>query len=375
MIVYPAEYNPRKEAVFAALAAVDGGHRLRIIPLRYQDYPETTARTDTALARAKRQPKNAVLRWLKRQLIRGQYNWARAYFATHPDHIAVAWNGLTGSRMAFMQGAKDAGAAQLYAELAPLPDRITLDPAGVNAEGSVPLTSAFYQTWAKANPQAVHNWRDIGASLTARPSRRADVGQGGGALPETPYIFCPLQVPDDSQITLFAGWVGGMAGYIAALGVAASHLPQGWHLRLKEHPSAKTSLRPLLEPLLATGRVILDNDTDSFAQIAASFAVVTLNSSMGLQAFFHDKPVILLGRAFFAIDGLVTIAPDQAALNAQFADPGALTYDAALRAAFIAWLAQDYYSKFTFSDGKTTHDRGAFAAKLQLARISAKRLL
>ena len=371
MIVFPAEYNARKEAVFAALAEAEGAAwRLRTIPLSFRDWPETTARVQTALARAKRQPKGALMRWLKRQLIRGQYNWARAHFTRNPDHLALAWNGLTGSRMAFMAGARDAGAATLYAELAPLPGRITLDPAGVNAEGSVPQSPDFYRQWAANHDTA--DWRAIGDGLTARASRRADVGQGAGALPETPFLFCPLQVPDDSQVMLFAGWSGGMAGFLAALGQAAQALPEGWHLRLTEHPSAKIPLGPLLAPLIATGRVVLDNATDSFAQIAASRGVVTLNSSMGLQAFFHDRPVVTLGQAFFNLPGLVHHAGSQSALDALFAAPESLTYDAPLRAAFISWLGQVYYPHFAFAAGQAAQwDRGAFAAKLLQARAGA----
>lgn len=368
MIVYPAEYSRFKEAAFTALAQASGGHRrLPVIPLSWRDWPETPARVAAALARAKRQPKGPLMRWLKRALIRGQYNWARAHFTRHPDRIALAWNGLTGSRMAFMLGARDAGAATLYAELAPLPGRITLDPAGVNAEGSVPQDPAFYRAWAAGRDTA--GWRAVGQGLAARASRRADVGQGGGALPDTPFLFCPLQVPDDSQVRLFAGWCGGMAGFLAALASAAAHLPPGWHLRIKEHPSAKTPLAPLLAPLLASGRVVLDNATDSFAQLAASRGVVTLNSSMGLQAFFHDKPVITLGRAFFALPGLVAPADSQPALDALFAAPGALAFDPALRAAFVCWLDQVYYPRFTApADAPPQWDRDAFAAKLALAR-------
>ncbi|MFD1808108.1 hypothetical protein ACFSHQ_08015 [Gemmobacter lanyuensis] len=73
---------------------------------------------------------------------------------------------------------------------------------------------------------------------------------------------------------------------------------------------------------------MLDNATDSFAQIAASRGVVTLNSSMGLQAFFHDKPVITLGQAFFNIAGLVDHAADQTALNHLFAKAPDRGYDA-----------------------------------------------
>lgn len=368
MIVFPAEFNARKDAVFAALAAAAGGRRkLLWIPVSFTDFPETRARTDAALARAKRQPKGAIMRWLKRQMIRGQYNWARDHFTENPDRIAVAWNGLTGSRMAFMAGARDAGAATLYAELAPFPGRITLDPAGVNAEGSVPQDLLFYAGWAGDDlTRSGEGWRAMGAGLTARPSRRADVGQGDDALPDAPFLFCPLQVPDDSQVTLFAGWTGGMAGFLAALGQAAARLPEGWHLRLKEHPSAKVPLAELIAPLVATGRVVLDNTTDSFAQLMASRGVVTLNSSMGLQAFFHDKPVLALGQAFWALPGVAMQVKGQVGLDAAFADPDALTFDAKARARFMNWLDQCYYPRFEWPGGHA--DMAAFAARLDAAR-------
>jgi len=363
MIVYPAEFNARKEAVFKALAqAAGGGRRFRIIPMSWRDYPETPAHVALAVARAKHQPKGAVIKWLKRLLIRLQYNGARRYFAHHPDNIAVAWNGLAGSRMAFLAGARDAGARTLQAELAPFPGRITLDAHGVNAESSVPQDAGFYRDWASDISRTGDAWRAMRAHLQARTSRRHDVKQGGDQLPDAPFLFCPLQVPDDTQVTLFAGWCGGMAGFLAALQQAADHLPHGWHLRLKEHPSAKQSLRPLLDPLLQSGRVILDNTTDSFAQLAAARSVVTLNSSMGLQAFFHDKPVITLGRAFWAMPGLVTPASDQAHLNAAFAVPESLTYDPAFRAMFMNWLDQVYYPRFTWPGGDA--DLAAFRAKL-----------
>ena len=34
--------------------------------------------------------------------------------------------------------------------------------------------------------------------------------------------FVPLQVPDDSQMVLFAGWTGGMPGFVAAIAAAAA---------------------------------------------------------------------------------------------------------------------------------------------------------
>ncbi|MBC7479756.1 MAG: capsular biosynthesis protein, partial [Pseudorhodobacter sp.] len=166
MILYPAEWTAAKEAVFTALARADGGgRRLWTIPWSWRGFPQTEARVALCLSRAKRQPQG-VARWLKTWLIRLQYNGARRLFLRNPGAVAVAWNGLGGSRQAFLLAARDAGVATLHAELAPFPGRITLDPVGVNAESSVA-------------PPA---------------SRRSDVGQVQGA-PTGRYLFCPLQVP------------------------------------------------------------------------------------------------------------------------------------------------------------------------------------
>ena len=361
MLIYPAEFNARKAAVFAALSAAEGtSRRLLTIPWSLHDHPETAPRVALCLSRAKHQP-NGLTRRLKTLLIRLQYNGARRLFARNPEAIAAAWNGLGGSRQAFLLAARDAGIPTLHAELAPFPGRITLDPKGVNADGSVPQDPAFFTTWAAEDPtRANDQWRAMGQTLTARPSRRTDVTQSTAPLPDTPFLFCPLQVPDDSQVTLFSGWSRDMQGFLTALGEAALHLPDGWHLRLKEHPSARTNLTDLIAPLLATGKVVLDNQTDSFAQLAASAGVVTLNSSMGLQAFFFDKPVITLGRAFFARAPLTTPAHNQPHLNQLFTNPQTLTFDALDRARFMTWLDRVYYPRLT--------DPYAIAEKLRQAR-------
>ncbi len=364
MIVYPEEFNRRKQALFEALAQADGGRRrFWLAPMGWRDWPETEARVALALARAKKPGRSALARWLKRRLLRAQYNGARRYFTRHPDHLAVAWNGLTGTRKLFLDAARDAGAPVLHAELAPLPGRITLDPAGVNAESSVPREAGFFRDWLAAQGPGA-DWRAMGAGLQARPSRRADVAQETGALPDTPFLFCPLQVPDDSQVRLFSGWCGGYAGFLAALTEAVAHLPEGWHLRLKEHPSARESLAGALQPLLATGRAVLDNSHDSFAQLAQARGLVTLNSSMGLQAFFHDKPVIVLGRALFDLPGLVTRCAGQADVNAAFA--GGTGFDPALRAAFMTWLDRVYYPRFD----PAAPDAAALAPWIARARAS-----
>ena len=99
---------------------------------------------------------------------------------------------------------------------------------------------------------------------------------------------------------MFGGEFRSVDVFVSSLASAASSLPDGWHLRLKEHPSTQVSV---VEAVRAAGtsRIWLDNDTDTFEQVAASRGVVTVNSSVGIQAFYFDKPVVVCGQTFWSI--------------------------------------------------------------------------
>lgn len=350
----------RKEpdALLDAVAKIGGPVRhMSAGSLRFSGYPETAERAAQSLVTARKQPRSKLHRALKRRLYALQYNAFRHCFETAPQAVAVAWNGITGTRAVFMAAARDAGRPCLYLERAPLPGRITVDPVGVNQTGSVPREAQFYRDWAAETPDRLGaGWRDMAPKLVARAPKRSDVTQGKGRedLADSPFVFCPLQVPDDTQITQFSGWVQTLDGFLSAVSSAVTALPDGWHLRVKEHPSSKISLTDALAQITAEhgARVVVDNTTDTFAQVAASRAIVTLNSSVGLQAFFFDKPVIVLGQAFFRIDPLVAPAQSADHLAHIFAGIETLEFDAPLRDAFMNYLDQVYYPKVeTSADG------------------------
>ncbi|WP_417263411.1 capsular biosynthesis protein [Celeribacter sp.] len=374
VITYLKGFSKKKDSFMSSVAQLDGGARvLWTIPWSLRDFPETLERVERALTVAKRQPKGAMGRGLKRLLLRLQYNGSRRYFLRHPDTIAMCWNGVTGSRRLFMEGARDAGVPTLYAELAPFPGRMQLDHTGVNALGSLPRDPRFYTAWAagRADRQG-EGWRALGDTLTARASRRSDVGQKSGAdLAQENFIFVPLQVPNDSQITLFSGWVRSVENMIDMLALATPSLPEGWHIRIKEHPSAKISLADALTRAVEISghRIRIDNDTDTFDQVRASRAVLTINSSVGLQAFFYDKPVITFGEAFFAQPGLVHVAGSIEALQETLLEAESLSFDPALRAAFMNYLDEVHFPKVSSGDdGRVMVDETAAKACIHAAR-------
>ncbi|OSP56798.1 hypothetical protein [Pseudoruegeria sp. SK021] len=359
MYYYLKDGNPEIDGMMASVCETGGGGTcISDLRWRFRGYPETADRARDALRTAKHQPRSRGTPTLKKMLYSVQYNWFRHLFDTHPDAVAVAWNGLTGTRRAFMAAAKDAGRPRVYLERAPLPGRVTVDPVGINQLNSLPRDPAFYRNWAADAPsRSGMGWMQMKETLTARQSKRADVGQSddASALAGQNFIFCPLQVPDDTQIRQFAGWVGDLDGFIAALVTAAAHLPPGWHLRLKEHPSSKIPLTETLSAAMAAhpGRIVIDNATDTFRQVEAAKAVITLNSSVGLQAFFYERPVLVLGEAFFRMPGLVTPIDGPADLAAAFSGADDLTFDAGLRDVFMTYLDQVYYPKVVPGAGGT----------------------
>jgi len=345
MLLWLGEKHRFPDAAMQAVAGTAGAQRrLAQAPLSLRGWPQSDGVADMALERA-RKPAKGLNAQAKRALYRAQYNWARRAFERTPG-AALAWNALGSTRFAFLRGARDAGRRAFAMELAPFPDRVTLDGKGVNWENSVPRHAEAFRAWAGDDPtRSGDDWRRLRDGMSARAARRSDVGQEQGDLGDAPFIFVPLQVPSDSQIRLFSGWAGSLEALIDALGRAAAHLPAGWHLRVKEHPSARQSLGAHLAAVVdaAQGRIVVDNTTDSFDQLAASRAVLTVNSSMGLQALFWDKPVLVTGQAFFAIPGITTPILSEAALTQALADPEALDFDQGLRDIFMSWLDQVYY--------------------------------
>jgi capsular polysaccharide export protein len=313
------------------------------VPPGWQRYPEAATVAERCWLRAIRNRASRGTSLIARHLYELQYSFSRRFFERHSDCVAVCWNGLNGSRAAFMAGARDAGVKRLFAEEAPLPSRLSLDHSGINFENSLPRVAAPYLAWYQDVGRRGRDWRLAFDRLVQRPPRRSDYREQVGRVNrDAPFLFVPLQVPNDSQLRVFGGAFKRVEEFVAALAVASERLPQGWYLRIKDHPSAATSVAEQVRRI-GSPRIVLDNLTDTFELVSASQAVVTVNSSVGLQSFLFDKPVLACGECFWAIDGVTQSARTLDALRQHFADPALLSFDPKLRDAFMAYLDQRYY--------------------------------
>lgn len=252
-------------------------------------------------------------------------------------HLGI-WNGQGGQRRTLVMVARKLGLAMLFAELAPIAGHVTLDPRGVNAAGLLPQDAGYYRAWAAAHADrgAVVQWRE---RLVARAGvKRESLGETGTG----PFLFVPLQVRGDTQIAVHGGWIKSLPGFIDEVAKAAEHLPAGWRVVFREHPSDRTGNAEQLARLVGP-RVAVDNTTDTFELVRRSEGVVTVNSSVGMQALLFDKPVLVLGRANYAVPGVAASAGSAEALARAFAGAKDWEIDLKLAEAFLRFLAEEYY--------------------------------
>jgi capsular polysaccharide export protein len=354
-ITYPAEnaniiaFNPRKKRVRAILRGLANQRHLTVfesVGLDLRSAPLSEQELRSAAVSAQKRPINGLMHKAKRLFLRWQYNWCyRRLQPTRPG-VVVCWNGVKGHRFLALVAAQRQCYSTLYLEEAPLPGRLTVDFTGINYGSSLPRRSDFYQRWLAENPAIdATAWRAMRSGLNARKaSRRHKVKRrpADTDLTRQKYIFCPLQVPGDSQITVYGDWVKSIDDLIDHLEDTADCLPEGWHLRVKEHPSARASFTERLSEA-TRHRIILDNVTDTFEQVAASRAVLTVNSSVGLESFFFEKPVLVLGHAFYAFDQIATKVRSREELSEYLAAPEELSFNPVARDAFMSYLAEQHF--------------------------------
>jgi len=311
--------------------------------ISFLSFPESKSRALNAYKQAVRPLKNPIFAWVQRKLYEWQYNGSRRYFTKHNEVVAIAWNGLNGSRQAFMSGALDAGVKRLYFEESPLAGRITVDPFGVNYANSLPRHIAPYKAWLQTSNISHDNWRTKVGKITQRVPVKPPKDFGTLAPPlSEPFLFVPLQVPNDSQLRIYGGLFPTVQGFIEAIQIAAKNLPPGWHIRVKAHPNSSQNVERHFA-INNNVSVFLDNSTDTFVQVAASRGVITINSSVGLEAMFFDKPVITTGKSFWGIEGVAISAPTTDALAELLSTPDKLTFDKNARNAFLNFITEVYY--------------------------------
>ncbi|MCB5199099.1 nitrogen fixation protein FixF [Loktanella sp. TSTF-M6] len=284
------------------------------------------------------------------RVIGGAYGWLKAVEARlleyrlaaqlsdDPDRAALIYNGSLFPESVLASVADRLNRERLFIEAGFFPGTLQIDPRGLNAANSVPRDPAFY----------LNSDTDFAApGLPDLLNQRATKAKGPDpiTLPGS-YIFVAFQVPSDMQVTLHSPWVRDMHQFYNVIRDAAERQPDRVFV-IKEHPSFPLSVQGDITP---HPRVIFANTNVTRDLILAAQAVITLNSTVGLEAVLMDRPVIILADACYDIDGLVLRARNAQDLDHAIRRSTDWMPDAALRRQVLGWLWNHYLVHARYDD-------------------------
>ncbi|MBR9765562.1 MAG: nitrogen fixation protein FixF [Rhodobacteraceae bacterium] len=252
--------------------------------------------------------------------------------ATDPE-VVVVYNGSVYPESVLAEVSR--GRPRVFIEAGFFPQTLQIDPEGLNGANSVPRDAAFYRDESRdfaagGYPDAVNN----------RPSK----ARHDAVALEPGFIFVPFQVPSDMQVTLHSPWVRDMGAFLDVICDLADRLP-GERFVIKEHPSFKLSVKGRR----SHPRVTFANGNVTSELIRDARAVITLNSTVGIEALLLERPVITLGAACYNIEGLVRHAPNAQALEAAVAARD-WQADPQLVRQFIGYLWNHYLVHGSYAD-------------------------
>ena len=172
--------------------------------------------------------------------------------------------------------------------------------------------------------------------------------QGSDKLKLRPYIFLPLQIPQDQSIRYFSD-ISEQEMVNALTAWARSH---GVAIVMKPHPANRKLMKSFEQ--YADGENIFWSGGHVHDLISNATALYTINSGVGFEALFHLKPIVTFGKAeydcvsFHATPDNLDAAWDYC----QEAEAGMLEIR---YSKFVDWFLGEY--AFDMSDRETFLDR------------------
>lgn len=263
----------------------------------------------------------------------------KAFLEAEQIDVMLLWNGsgLAASCAAFLAQAK--GLRTIYGENGYFYNTMQLDPKGVNQAASISQRIAddylsigidaarqkeletVIDIYRNDKPvQYTRNPHPARAALSARirdevnnllektfkwpGSLNRDIPSTPDGLPDK-YVFIPFQVVKDSQLLLYSPLVGNDMGLMlqhcrAALQAVAAD----YRIVVKLHPADVGNI-DYSDLVKRYPDVVFLKDYPSNELIKSASLVITINSTVGVEALIYGKPVVTLGNNFYNVPEVV----------------------------------------------------------------------
>ena len=253
-----------------------------------------------------------------------------------PSAVAV-WNGMDAGTQATLAFANHHGIPKILFEIGNIDSKLFADPEGVNASSMLVRNPSALDAW-RISDEEFADWltkfkgrqllttippqarfiRSInpfylldraGATLLGTPQptettivdklvnkfKNYRVPTIHAIRPISPYVFLPLQVSSDINLLIHSDYDN-----LSAIDIAAKHARKlGCILVVKMHPAEtdRTMALNILRACQKHGHFITSMNTTEL--VLGAVEVVTINSTVGLEAMLLGKKVMILGRCIY----------------------------------------------------------------------------
>ena len=260
-------------------------------------------------------------------------NFLRYYTALDAKYNKMLiWNGGKFRQLIALDVAQLLDIQVYYFENGLLPNTIVFDTQGINYNNSVPRDKRFYQTYRFTTKLPKHIVPRIGKN------REVFIGEKE-TLPEK-YIFVPFQVDADTQIISYSPWIKNMRALFEIIEYVSKECE--YHFILKEHPSSGVEYPDLHKKAKKSPNISFRNTYATQELIENSIAVMTINSTVGIESLLFYKKVIVLGDAFYNIEDITYHAKNLVELRYTLEHIESSTLDNELVDKFLSYLYVDY---------------------------------
>lgn len=125
---------------------------------------------------------------------------------------------------------------------------------------------------------------------------------------------------------------------------------------LKTHPACEQNYEDLFKHIKRKSKKItVVNDLDTETLIDKSKAVMTINSSVGMEALLMRKKVIVLGQAFYNIQGITRPATSIESMSEELRKIDNWLPNEQLTASFLDYLEHEYVVEGTWHAPNSKH--------------------
>ncbi len=257
------------------------------------------------------------------------------------------WSGLTYRQAIASEAAKSLGIKPIYIENGLLPNTIVMDKKGVNFANSLPRDPNFYKTYVPPK-------EPLPKKLTPRaPKDSHKFAQEKTSLPPK-YIFIPFQVDYDTQLIINSPWIKDMRTLFHTFEKLLEYVvDKKLHIVFKEHPSSLINYPDLHQKAKRYSNLHIINNLPTQTLIEQAEAVITINSTVGIESLLLGKKVVVLGNAFYNIPKITKKAQTPHELIDVINQLSSWKPDVTLREKFLKYLYFEYLIPGSFEEDMT----------------------